>query len=170
MRVRATSPPSVSIFSSFAANASVARITFSPYAWMDPARILETTSRSVWYEYPSNMDARSTPGRLPCSSVGSRNTLKSVSTGRFAKRTRSRTVAVATGRGACFMYSSAGHPPVSRNSTSGPDVPVASTLITAPASAAQGWCATNPCAACMKVSSPPFSRKMIGARGGAEPG
>ena len=146
----------------------MARITFSPYAWMEPLRILETTSLSVWYEYPSSMDAMSTPGKLPRSSVESRNTLKSVSTGRFAKRTRSRTVAVATGRGACFMYSSAGHPPVSRNSTSGPDVPVASTLITAPGSSAQGWCATNPCAACMNVSSPPFSRKMIGLFGGLD--
>lgn len=39
-------------------------------------------------------------------------------------------------------------PPASRNSTSGPPVPVASTFMTTPTEGAHGWCATNPCAAC----------------------
>jgi hypothetical protein len=57
----------------------------------------------VWYEYPSNIDAMSTPGRLPFASVGSLNTLKSVSTGRFANLTKSRMEAVAAGLGAVRM-------------------------------------------------------------------
>mmetsp|Transcript_1373 Transcript_1373/g.3045 ORF Transcript_1373/g.3045 Transcript_1373/m.3045 type:complete len:329 (-) Transcript_1373:150-1136(-) len=122
-------------------------------------------SAAVWYEKPSSMEATSTPGRLPCRSAGSANTLKSVSTGRFAKRTRSRMVAVAVGWGAARMYVAAGHPPASRNRTSGPPVPVASTFSTTPTEGAQGWCATKPCAACMNVSSPPLKRNTMGAAG-----
>ena len=54
--------PAAARRASSAANADDAARTFSPYAWTDPRRIRSATSASVWYEYPSSMDARSTPG------------------------------------------------------------------------------------------------------------
>ena len=56
--------PAAARRASSAANADDAARTFSPYAWTDPRRIRSATSASVWYEYPSSMDARSDAGEV----------------------------------------------------------------------------------------------------------